>query len=244
MKNLKKTPSIIIESKSTGHTIDYKWTPKIMEKIVDPIEGNENLETILNKIGHKASLALAAATLEWIYWRFKGLYPHAEDIKHRIEALWSSIENPENSDELVFDTEFDFQINGFVNGPVWVSLMSIRMIDQLYKKGSNFLQSELVGLILLARHTTPKKIFFDKWFETKATELSKLFPNQNAAIINDFEASMYDFSAEKVICREFFFDPTFEYSEEASEMALMEFTSNIDYKNNPYCIKQKQYANA
>ncbi|MEN2401567.1 hypothetical protein GKZ90_0017375 [Flavobacterium sp. MC2016-06] len=244
MKNLKKAPDVISESKSIGHIIDYKWTPKLMEKLIDPIEENEYLEKILNQIGHKASMALAAATLEWVFWRYKALSTKSEDIRQRIEAIWSSIENPENTDALIFDAELDHPANGYINGPIWVSLMNIRIIDILYKKGSNFLQSELIGLVLLARHVTPKKKSFDKWFEDSVSKLTELFPNQNPLMTYDIEDSIYDFSSEPVICRQFFFDPSFEYSEDASKKALLDFISNIDYEKNQYCLKKKEYASA
>jgi hypothetical protein len=242
MKNLKKIPKIIVQAKIIDHVIDYKWTPKIMEKLIDPAGENDELDQILNKIGHKASMGLAAATLEWIFWRLKGLSTKSEDIRQRIEAMWSSIDNPDNTVDLVFDIDLDLPASGFIDGPLWVSLMNIRMIDILYKKGSNFLQSEITGLILLARHLTPKKKIFDKWMEVNIDKLIKFYPNQNLNSVSELEDSLYNYSKDPVICREFFFDPSFEYNEEASKRALENFISNINYQKNQYCIKRKEYA--
>ncbi|KFF06735.1 hypothetical protein [Flavobacterium reichenbachii] len=244
MKNLKKIPKIIVQAKVADHLIDYKWTPKIMEKLIDPVGENEGLEHILNQISHKASMGLAAATLEWIFWRFKELSTKSEDIRQRIETMWSSIENPENTNDLVFDIELDFPANNYIDGPIWVSLMNVRMIDILYKKGSNFLQTETLGLILLARHITPKKKTFDKWFDDNINKLINFYPNQNLNSVNDLEDSLYDYSKDPVICREFFFDSSFEYNEEQSKKALSDFISNINYQKNQYCIKRKEYASA
>lgn len=235
MKNLKKTPGIIMQSKSIGHVIDYKWTPKVMEKLIDPVEGNEELEKILNQISHKAAMGLAATTLEWVFWRFKGLSTKSEDIKDRVEAMWSSIENHESTSDLVFDVDLNFPVNGFVDGPIWVALMNVRMIDILYKKGSNFLQSEIAGLVLLARHISPKKSVFDKWFENTMKKLIQFYPNQNPQTFSELEDSVYDYSQEPTICRQFFFDADFEYDDEKSKKALLEFISNIDCKKNQYC---------
>ncbi|RZJ54014.1 MAG: hypothetical protein EOO44_06535 [Flavobacterium sp.] len=243
MKNLKRTPEIIVQSNSLGHKIDFKWTAKKMEKLIDPIDGNDELDKTLNKISHKASIGLTASLLEWVYWRFKGYSIISEDIKHRVEALWLSIENPENTYPLVFDTELDAPATGFINGPIWVALMNVRMIDLLYKKGSPLLQSELVGLVLLIRHITPKRKIFDKWFENTIYKLEEQFPNQNIQI--DYsEETIYDAFAEPKICREFFFTTDFDYNVRSSSFALKEFISNIDFTCNPYCNETKKFANA
>lgn len=243
MKNLKRTPEIIVEANSLGNKIDFKWTTKKMRKLVDPTEDNEELDKILNKISHKASIALSAALLEWIYWRFKGYTVASDDIKHRIEALWYSIENPKNTNPLAFDTELDVPATGFINGPIWVALMNVRMIDVLYKKGSPLLQSELVGLVLVARHITPKRKIFNKWFENIIYKLQEQFPNQSTEI--DYsEETIYDSSSEEKICREFFFNTDFEHTNKSSNFALTEFILNIDYTTNPYCNKIKKLVNA
>jgi hypothetical protein len=243
MKNLKITPQIIVESNCLGHKIDYKWTAKKMNSLLDPLEGNEELDYILNKISHKASIGLTASLLEWIYWRFKGYTVTSDDIKHRIEALWYSIENPKNTNPLVFDAELNAPATGFIHGPIWLALMNVRMIDVLYKKGSPLLQSELVGLVLVARHVTPKRKTFDKWFEDIISKLQKQFPNQNQQI--DYsEETIYDSSSEEKICHEFFFNSDFEHNDQASGFALKEFILNIDFTANPYCNKIKELANA
>jgi len=243
MKNLKRTPAIIVESKSLGHNIDFKWSAKKMDSLLDPLEENEELDKILNNISHKASIGLTASLLEWVYWRFKGYSEMTDDIKNRIEALWCSVENPENTNPLVFDSELNAPATGFINGPIWLALMNVRMIDMLYKKGSPLLQSELVGLVLLARHITPKRRIFDKWFENIIDKLQNQFPNQNQEI--DYsEETIYDCSSEEKICHEFFFNTNFEHTEKSSDYALTEFISNIDYTTNPYCNKMKKLVNA
>ncbi|MFD1603973.1 hypothetical protein ACFSJW_09315 [Flavobacterium artemisiae] len=239
MENLKNTPEIILKAKSFGHVLNYKWTKKTIENIIDPLEKNDELENLLNSIGHKAAMGLTAALLEWIYWRFKGFGTCNEEIKQRIEAIWSSIENPKNTKPLVFDENLDFPALGFVNGPIWAALMNVRMIDTFYKQGSNFLQSELVGLVLLARHITPKKKYFDAWFDHVMEGLIETFPNQNLNKAVEIENSFYDFSNEPSICREFFFDAAFKYDEVKSKEALHNFISRIDCSSNLFCFDQK-----
>lgn len=239
MKNLQNTPEIILKAKNVGHLLNYKWTKKTIENLIDPLEKNDELENLLNSIGHKAAMGLAAALLEWIYWRFKGFGNSNHEIAQRIEAIWSSIENPENTKPLVFDENLDFPTYGFVNGPIWVALMNIRMIDRFYKQGSNFLQSELIGLALLARHITPKKKYFDLWFYQVIENLIETFPNQNHNEAVEIENSFYDFSNEPIICREYFFDSDFKYDEEKSKNALSNFIAQIDYNSNAFCFNQK-----
>ncbi|MBE8725630.1 hypothetical protein [Flavobacterium hungaricum] len=241
MKNLKNSPEIILKAKSSGSVLNYKWTKKTIQNLIDPLEKNNELEIALNKIGHKAAMGLTAALLEWVYWRYKGFGTSGEEIRQRIEAIWSTIENPENTKPLVFDENLDFPAFGFVNGPIWVALMNVRMIDLLYKQGSNFLQSELVGLVLLARHITPKKKYFDRWFNHVMESLIEIFPNQNFNKAAEIENSFYDFSNEPAICREFFFDLEFNYDDAKSKEALNNFIEQIDYNSNLFCFDQKTH---
>ncbi|MFH6994371.1 hypothetical protein [Flavobacterium sp. FlaQc-48] len=235
MKSLKNVPQIILNAKNIGHPIDFKWTRKKMNLILDPLEGNEELETILSGINHKASVGLTAALLEWIYWRFTGYTTSVNDTEKRIEALWCSIENPEQTDPLVFDLDFEIPASGHINGPLWVALMNVRMIDIRYRKGSFYLQNELVGLVLLARHITPKKSIFDKWFSNVTTELSRLYPcTYNYTNLDETDEAIYDSSNEAIICRDFFFDSEFQYTIEASKTAIHRFIENLDHKANPF----------
>jgi len=113
--------------------------------------------------------------------------------------------------------------------------MNVRMIDVRYRKGSYFLQHELVGLVLLARHITPKKKKFDNWFNQIITELvhSHPCPYRNDEL-DETDEAVYDSSNEPVICREFFFDSEFKYSAEASENAIHNFIDNLNIKANPF----------
>ena len=162
MKNLKNVPEIIVNSKIINHPIDFKWTKKKMESLIDPLEGNEKLENALSQINHKGSVGLTAALLEWVNWRFTGYTKAVNDMEKYIEALWCSIANVEYSMPSDFDANLDIPISSSINGPVWVALMNAKMVDRLYRKGSYFLQGENIGLVLLVRHTCPKKEVFDK----------------------------------------------------------------------------------
>ncbi|MEN2415483.1 hypothetical protein [Flavobacterium mesophilum] len=234
MKNL-NTPSIILKSKSIGHKIDFKWNRKKTEQFLDCLEDNEDLENALSHINHKASVALTAALLEWVLCRFSGYSKATNDIQERIEALWCSTLNPENTKPIEFDLDLNFPATGSVNGPIWIALMNARLIDVHYKKGSYFLQSELTGLVLLVRHLTPKKKVFDKWFNDIIIELSHFYPCAYTIDTNTVsDEEVYDSSNEPLICREFFFDKDFEYSAEASENAINNFVKNLDYEKNPF----------
>lgn len=131
-------------------------------------------------------------------------------MQKRIEALWYSIESPNNTKPLIFDPALDVSDAGSVNGPLWVALMNIRMIDVTYRKGSYFLQSEIIGLALLARHITPKKRVFDKWFNHVITELTNSFPcKYNYKEVDQNDEDVYDSSHQAVISRDFFFGSKF-----------------------------------
>lgn len=238
MKNLTKPPKAIKKSHSIGHAIDYKWNDKILSTLLDPNGENDQLDKTLNKIGHKASLGLTASLLEWVYWRFKEYDKMSDEIHHRIEALWSSIENPKNTKPLDFDTDLSFPVSGFIDGPIWVALMNVRMIDVLNRKGSSLIQSEVIGLVLTVRHLTPEKKTFDKWFKKTISKLANQFPNQNEQIEYS-EDVIYDASSEPVICHEFFFSRSFKYNPDSAKKALNNFISNIDATKNSFCNVKK-----
>ncbi|MCD0470862.1 hypothetical protein [Flavobacterium sp. JAS] len=234
MKSL-NTPDIILKSKSIGHPIDFKWTRKRIHQFLDPLDENIELENVLNGINHKATVGLAAALLEWIHCRFSGYTKSANDIQQRIEALWCSIDNPENTTPLFFDQNLDMPASGSVNGPIWIALMNVRMIDVRYRKGSYFIQNEIIGLVLLARYVTPKEKCFDKWFNDTIIELNRLYPSTyNYNDLDETDEAIYDSSNEPVICRDFFFNPEFEFTPENSENALTAFIENLDPKANPF----------
>lgn len=235
MRNLNNVPEIILESKSIGHSIDFTWTKKKIDKFLDPIEGNEELENVLMQINHKASVGLTAALLEWVYWRFTGYTQAANDTQKRIEALWCSVNDRHQTNPLLFDTDLELPASGSVNGALWIALMNVTMIDVRYRKGSYFLQQELVGLVVLARHITPKKKKFDQWFNQIIAELVHFYPcpyrNND---LDETDEAIYDSSNEPVICREFFFDSKFKYTPEASENAIHNFIDNLNHKANPF----------
>lgn len=229
------TPEIILKSKSIGHPIDFNWTRKKIEQFLDPLEQNKELENVLHDINHKGTVGLTAALLEWINCRFSGYTKATNDIQQRIEALWCSIANPENTTPLVFDSNLDMPASGHVNGPLWIALMNVRMVDVRYRKGSYFIQDEIIGLILLTRYVTPKKKFFDKWFNDAIVELKRLYPcTYNYDDLDVSDEAVYDSSNEPAICRDFFFNSEFEFTLENSENALTNFIENLDPKANPF----------
>lgn len=240
MKDLKNVPQIILKSKCINYPITYKWNNKKMQIFLDPLEENKELENKLIQINHKASVGLTAALLEWVYWRFRKYSTAANDVEKRIEALWCSIENLEYTTPLDFDTDLDIPAKGSIDGPMWAALMTVKLIDVRYRKGSYFLQNEIVGLVLLARHLSPKRKVFDKWLDKTLNELIHTYPCQYSINnLDETDEAVYDSSSETPICRDFFFDSEFEYSVESSEKALNDFINNLDYKANPFlCIQR------
>src|SRR6218665_16140 len=235
MRNLNNVPKVILESKNIGHLIDFKWNKKKINELLDPFGKNEDLESLLIQINHKASVGLAAALLEWVHWRFIGYTKDTNDTQKRIEALWCSIDSLEQTNPLLFDTDFEIPASGSINGPLWIAHMNVRMIDTLYRKGSYYLQNELTGLVLLARHITPKKKVFDQWFNRVMIELICLYPSEYQNFdLNEMDEATYDSSNEPVICRDFFFDAEFKPTNEASENAIHGFIDNLNYQANQF----------
>jgi hypothetical protein len=115
------------------------------------------------------------------------------------------------------------------------------MIDVMYRKGSYAIQSELIGLVLLARHITPRKRVFDKWLNRTLAVLKRDYPCQynNEDVDQDYQG-IYDSWYEAVICRDFFFNPEFENSNEATEKAINELIHNLETKSNPFLCFPKR----
>jgi hypothetical protein len=73
---------------------------------------------------------------------------------------------------------------------------------------------------------------FDNWLDAALRKGAATFPREVQSY--DFEEDFYDFRVERIVPREFFFDPDFEYSDGAAMDVLQKFLDTLDPETNPY----------
>jgi hypothetical protein len=92
-----------------------------------------------------------------------------------------------------------------------------------YRKVQNKgVRATTLAMALLARHVTPKKAGFDKWLTASLSKAKAHYPATNAPV--DDEAPVPPD----------FFDPDFEWSEEAVAASQARFLATLSPSRNPY----------
>ncbi|MBC1348867.1 hypothetical protein HCX58_04340 [Listeria welshimeri] len=227
-----KIPDILNDPSFYDAELDYKWDRKMVTDWDDKVS-NYKLFNIFLKLNHKASIGMAAALAEWIYWRL-----HTKDnidiLSKHIETLWVSLIDK----RYVKKWEYDF-IPGErdkTHGVKTIALHSLEMSNSNYLDGAYNISAELDGQAMLARYICPDKKLFDSWLESCIRKLIPLFPveydRSNKSKPKKNGKSYYDSSHEQPIPREFFFSPDFELNPKNTQEALDNFLINLSYKDN------------
>ncbi|MBC1451166.1 hypothetical protein HB790_03250 [Listeria welshimeri] len=227
-----KIPGILNNTSFYDAELDYKWDRKMVTDWDDKVS-NYKLFNIFLKLNHKASIGMAAALAEWIYWRL-----HTKDnidiLSKHIETLWVSLIDK----RYVKKWEYDF-IPGErdkIHGVKTIALHSLEMSNSNYLDGAYNISAELDGQAMLARYICPDKNLFDTWLEDCIRKLIPLFPvkydRDNPSEYNKDDDPYYDSSHEQPIPREFFFSPDFELNPKNTQEALDNFLINLSYKGN------------
>ncbi|MBC1374390.1 hypothetical protein HCB45_15025 [Listeria sp. FSL L7-0091] len=227
-----KIPDILNSPSFYDAKLDYKWNSN-MRYDWDEKVSNQKLFHIFLKLNHKASIGMAAALAEWVYWRL-----HTKDdidiLEKHIETLWASIIDK----RYVKKWEYDFipGENDKVHGVKTIALESLERSNRNFLDGAYNISAELDGQAMLARYICPDKKLFDSWLESCIRKLIPLFPieydRDNPSAYNDDEDPYYDSSHEQPIPREFFFSSDFDYTPRNTQVALDNLLSNLSYTNN------------
>jgi hypothetical protein len=94
------------------------------------------------------------------------------------------------------------------------------------------LAGDCVNLALLAHYVMSEPNAFDNWLEAALRKGTTTFPREVESY--DFDENFYEYMVEKIVPREFFFDPDFEYSDDAAMDVLQQFLDSLNPDNNPY----------
>ncbi|MBC1468316.1 hypothetical protein [Listeria welshimeri] len=227
-----KIPDILNDPSFYDAELDYKWNNDMTVDWDDKVS-NKKLFSLFLKLNHKASIGMAAALAEWIYWRL-----HTKDnidiLSKHIETLWASLIDK----RYVKKWEYNFDPEDYdkIHGVKRVSLSSLEVSNRNYLNGRYNISAELDGQAMLARYICPDKKLFDSWLESCIRKLIQLFPveydRSSKSKPKKNGKSYYDSSHEQPIPREFFFSPDFELNPKNTQEALDNFLINLSYKDN------------
>lgn len=229
-------PSILNNDIFLNASLDYKWEQKTSTfYYVDA--HNENIGKALWSLNHKATLGVATALCEWIFWR---LSKHIDNpvINQALEAQWTGIINKHYFIDWEFDEDY---ISDSVDGPIWVMLKCIQYPREAYINGYIFINKKVPNLAMLARHISPDQQFFDKWFSNVLKKAAELFPAEYdyAEILTDLkqhEDDSYDSSSEFAIPRAFFWDVDYNFEKEDNGKLINDFLVSLNHENSPFLV--------
>jgi len=216
---------------------EFEWKSNHSTDFSSTYLSNNRLFNVLNKIGYKATMGFAITLTELIQLRSKNHYPYInanQEFSPKIEALWAAAIDPLYLDKYYFDYEY-FDENKVMT-TYWSNWYILIYLAGKYTKGSYHIHEYLVNLSMLARHLMPNRELFDKWFVETIRKTVETFPclYDYGDLDEDDKDAVYDCSADAPVPREFFFNPDFQYSEEAAKPVLNAFLQSLDYKNNPW----------
>ena len=225
-------PNDIKKANCAGAPVTFKWDEELSSKFAFDEELNVRMAKTFNKTNYRTNITLVVCIFEWFVRRFEGVLD-LTDVYLRLEAAWASAINPYYLNETEFE---EYTYSDSLPPPsddvLTVGISRIWKPLRLYMGAGIGLAGECVNLALLTHHVMSNPTAFDNWFEVALRKGAATFPREVENY--DFEADFYDFTVENIVPREFFFDPNFEYSDEATMSVLQQFLDSLDPKNNPY----------
>ena len=223
-----KTPIYIQDAKVLGAPVKFQWDSKIALGLYAAKDQNARLYETIDLLNFKAKMAVGIAITEWIVWRFEGL-ADLVDARQKITAAWASVIHPGYTKTLYRKmTKVDY--TKVEESAVELTLCVLGKADDRFKKGDIYLTEHIVRQAMLARYLMPNKKAFSDWLSETLRLSAQAFPSD---VEYDFNTGIYDASHEKPVPREFF-DPAFNYTEEAAVEVLRNFLHSLDLTENPY----------
>ncbi|MCL1916863.1 MAG: hypothetical protein FWG14_00890 [Peptococcaceae bacterium] len=217
--------------------VQIEWDGDDFSKFSNLLITNNRLFNVLKKVSYKAAIGIAVTLTELIQLRSKHFFPYidiAQEFNKKIESLWAATINPLYLKTFTFDWEYYDDNEEFT--PYASNWVVLRHMLKECTQSSFTIHRYLINLSMLSRHLTPNKKLFDNWFTKVMCNTTEIFPCTYDYADLDFDDvdARYDCSGEAPIPREFFFNPEFEYSEEAAKPILNTFLQSLDYNNNPW----------
>ncbi|MCL1918100.1 MAG: hypothetical protein FWG14_07280 [Peptococcaceae bacterium] len=235
-------PSVIEKLGVSGFEIDYQVSDIDFIDTFRCCKSNPRLSDAFKKINHKASIGLAAAIAEFVYWRLDG-YRNFHDAQNRIESTWVGAINLAYIKYVKYEIDEEMEpYEEEIDGVVLLMLLMLSKITNSYVHGACYIHFPLVSLALLARDVLPKhKKQFNAWLTDVTRRAAEAYPcRYNYEDLDGTDNNYYDSSDEPVIPREFFFDPSFPCDDASVKKAANQFLAGLDYKNNPYLYSPEE----
>jgi len=224
-----KVPNHIQNAGILGAPNKFKWNSEIALKFYAAKDQNVRLYDAIDQSNFRAKMAIGIAITEWIIWRFEGC-TDLTDAQNRIEAAWASVVHLAYSKSLILKMTKDDKLN-IVESVLELALCVLGEAHAWFKNGDIYLAEQIVKQAMLARHIMANKKVFSDWLSETLRLSAQVFPCEDEY---DEDIGIYDASDEKPVPREFFFDPSFSYTEEAAFLVLKDFLDTLDPTENPY----------
>jgi hypothetical protein len=219
-----------LERKELKSRVDYEWTRRIGNKFqAVPGEDYPKLWDALEEISVRAAYALGVACSEWAVARLRHL-ADVSDALLRIEAAWAgtidwrypTLPEPETPSTPAGPDP--------IAEPLWLAQLFLTDLHTGYVKTHNKVPNKAVRgttlqLALLDKHIVPKAAGFDKWLTTSLRKAKAHYPATKASVEKEAPVPPD------------FFDPDFEWSEEAVAASQARFLATLSPSRNPYLRK-------
>lgn len=229
-----ESPIDITKSNCVGSPIVFEWNDRLLSKFAYERELNPRLSEALYEINYRANVSLAVSVFEWFVRRFEGIFD-LDDAFFRLESAWACTINPHYLNLSAFKTySFGQNTEGTGGDVLTTGIDRIWKPLKEYAKASIGMPGVCVNLSLLTRHVMADSKAFDTWLESAMRKAASTFPREVASY--DSESGVYNFTLEKIVPREFFFDPDFQYSDESATQVLQEFLDSLEPEANPYLL--------
>jgi len=227
-------PSILNKPEFYDAPLNYKWETK-STNFFSLEAHNDKIGRALWSLNQKATFGLATALCEWIYWRLSK-HIHRPKINDALEAHWAGIIHQDYFFDWESEEEFTTDI---VEGPIWVMLRCIGYVRENYFSGHFFINYKVPNLVMLARHISPDRKFFDTWYNGILSKAAELFPPgyDYAEIfrkMDKYDGDVYESSNEPPIPRQFFWDEEYDYETANNIKTINDFLSNLKYVENQF----------
>jgi len=226
---------------------EIRWDKDCHRRFNNLLIENDRLFNVLEKVSYKAVIGLAATLTELIQQKSEKLFTHintAKEFAPKIESLWVGAIDPHYLKTSEYGWKY-FDENKTLLTPYAANWFVLGLMVYQYIESSFSIHRYLINLSMLARHLTTNKKLFDKWLSETLRKTAEVFPcTYDYADLNlDDVNARYDCSDDASVPREFFFDPEFKYSEEATKHVLNTFLRSLDYNNNPWlCTPEEMLA--
>jgi len=231
-------PEEISKAQCVGEPVSFEWDYEISTHYAYDEEIGVRMAKTFDKANYRTIVTLEVCIFEWFVRRFEGMMD-LTDAYHRLEAAYACAINPNylNADKFE-DIELESTETRRPADVLQTGIYRIWKPLKLCYGAQVGLAGDCVNLTLLTHYVMSDPNRFDKWLEASLRKGAKIFPREVDSY--DVEANFYNYGVEKIVPREFFFDPDFEYSEDAATTVLQEFLDSLDPKKNPYLQTAKQ----